>query len=511
MVPETASLEATVDVGTSTPYAEVRETHSAVVFLVGDRAYKLKKPVDLGFLDFSTRTARREVLHRELELNRRLAPDVYLGVSDVLDVDGGPGDHLLVMRRMPVLRRLAHLVRTGADVDGVVDDLAHTMAAFHGRCARGPHIDASGTRDALWARWQANTARARPFVGTRLDATLFEAVQRLVDRYLSGREALFDDRIRRGAVVDGHGDLLAEDIFCLDDGPRILDCIEFDDSLRHLDQLDDMACLAMDLERLGSPEAAARLIGAYASLSGDPAPATLVHHYVAYRAFMRAMVACLPHGPEHRTAAPTRLLGLAHRHLEASRVSLVLVGGPPGTGKSTVSAGLADELGWTVLSSDRIRKELAGIPAEEHVPAPMGQGIYTPEWTERTYAEMLHRAEALLALGECVVLDATWGEERRRTAAAAVASRTSSELAQVRCDLPPEVATARVAERQGGRDASDADAGIAHGLGQCFEPWPQAWRADTLPPAESVVARLRHRLQPWQTTPHLALPRLPAD
>ena len=277
-------------------YAEARETHSAVVFLVGDRAYKLRKPVDLGLLDLSSREKRLEVLRRELTLNRRLAPDVYLGISDVLDVDGRPLDHLLVMRRMPEQRRLAHLVRSGAEVQGQVTALAHLMATFHGHARRGPEVDVDGTRDALRARWQSNLDGVGLGVGTRLDATVVESVRHLAGRYLDGRAPLFDDRIRRSAIVDGHGDLLAEDIFCLADGPRILDCLEGDDHLRRLDRIDDVACLAMDLEHLGSPGSAQVLLEAYLALTSDPAPSSLVHHYIAYRAVMRAEVACLPHG-----------------------------------------------------------------------------------------------------------------------------------------------------------------------------------------------------------------------
>lgn len=499
--------------GLAASFAEARETHSAVVFLVGERAYKLKKSVDLGFLDFSTRDRRGEVLRRELALNRRLAPDVYLGISEVLDVDGSPLDHLLVMRRMPEERRLTHLVLSDADLDGHLTALAHLMATFHSHAVRGAAVDASGTRDALWSRWVGNLERARPFVGTRLDAAEVDAVQRLAQRYLDGRSPLFDDRIRRSAVVDGHGDLLAEDIFCLADGPRVLDCLEFDERLRHLDRIDDIACLAMDLERLGSPGAAETLLEAYGALTGDTAPDSLVHHYIAYRAFMRAMVACLPHGRETGSASlPGRLLDLARRHLEDGRVSLILVGGPPGTGKTTLSTRLAEDLGCTVLSTDLVRKELAGLPPGAHASAAAGCGIYTPAWTDRTYREVLRRAEGLLVMGRSVVLDGTWGDAGLRGLAASLAERTSSDLVQLRCDVPAETAACRIAVRD---SASDADPALAAVLREAFDAWPAASRVDTGPPVDQVSAQVRHRIQPWRTTTSAARaslrPRLPAD
>ena len=168
----------------------------------------------------------------------------------------------------------------------------------------------------------------------------------------------------------GHGDLIADDIFGLDDGPRILDCLEFDDRLRWLDGLDDAAFLATDLERLGAPELAEQFLAAYAEYSGDPAPVSLRHHYVAYRAFVRVKVACLRAGQGDPAGGfeARHLAEVGLRHLRAGAVSLVLVGGLPGTGKSALAGAAADQRGVTLLSSDRVRKELAACPP---IPAPM--------------------------------------------------------------------------------------------------------------------------------------------
>lgn len=257
-------------------HACVKETHSAIVVFLGDRAFKIKKPVDLGFLDFSTRRKRLVACRREVALNRQLAPDVYLGVWDVRDQDGHVQDHLVVMRRMPDDRRLAHLVRTGVDVSEEVAQIAHIVAAFHSRCERSKQIAQGGSRAALSERWEASFTQVIPYTGAVLDPAVVEEIELLTRRYLDGRAALFEDRRRRDAIVAGHGDLLAEDIFCLPDGPRILDCIEFDDSLRHLDQLDDAAFLVMDLERIGAPEVAALFRDRYLELTGDAAPPSLL-------------------------------------------------------------------------------------------------------------------------------------------------------------------------------------------------------------------------------------------
>src|SRR5208282_3092447 len=263
------------------PFAAVAETHSAVVFFAGDRAYKLKKPVALGFLDFTSPQARAAACQREAELNRRFAPGVYLGVAEIRGPDGRICDHLVVMRRMPAGRRLSALVTARAPVDGGLRQVARVLAAWHAAAPRSPQIAAQGSHDALWARWQANIGQARESCGHLLEAAGLDEIERLAGRFTAGRAPLFQERIRAGRVVDGHGDLLADDIFCLDDGVRILDCLEFDDRLRWLDGLDDACFLAMDLERLGAPGLARRFTRWYADYSGDPAPASLRHHYVA--------------------------------------------------------------------------------------------------------------------------------------------------------------------------------------------------------------------------------------
>jgi uncharacterized protein len=476
-------------------YVDVRETHAAVVFLVGERAYKLKKPVDLGFLDFSTDEARLRVCQREVELNRRLAPDVYLGIAVVTDPTGRPCDHLVVMRRMPDDRRLSTLVRAGVSVDDELRHIAHLVAAFHTRCERGPAIAAEGSRDALQGRWMASFDQVRRFHGPVLDPAMAADIERLTLRFLAGREPLFAVRMAKGFVVDGHGDLLTDDVFCLPDGPRILDCLEFDDRLRYLDQLDDAAFLAMDLEHLGAADLAARFLGWYVEFAGDPAPPSLLHHYLAYRAFVRAKVSCLRHGQGDAVAADeARLLAeITQRHLATSAVVLVLVGGLPGTGKSTLAAGLADRLGGVLIRSDRVRKELGGIDPEQEAAAPYQQGIYTPAWTERTYTEMLVRAERLLELGESVVLDASWTDPMWRSAAAQVAVRTHSDLTALRCEAPPEVAAARLHRRAG---VPDASAEIAAAMRADAGPWPEAIAVDTTPAPESVIRQAVEVVKP---------------
>ena len=467
------------------PFAAVAETHSAVVFFAGDRAYKLKKPVDLGFLDFVSPRARAVACRRETELNRRFAPDVYLGVAEIRAPGGGVCDHLVVMRRMPASRRLSALVTARAPVDGALRQVARGLAAWHAAAPRSPQIAAQGGQDALRARWQANITQARESCGHLLQDAGLEEIEQLAGRFTAGRGPLFTGRIRTGRVVDGHGDLLADDIFCLPDGVRILDCLDFDDNLRWLDGLDDASFLAMDLQRLGAPDLAHRFTSWYAEYSGDPAPPSLRHHYVAYRAFVRAKVACLRarQGDGQAAAEAWQLAGMTLGHLRAGAVTLVLIGGPPGTGKTTLAGALADRLGFTVLSSDRIRKELAGVPAEQRCAASWGAGIYAAACTERVYAELLGRTRRLLGLGESVIVDASFIFPAQRAAAAAAAAAAHADLVQLRCAAPAEVAGQRLAARTGG--ISDADADIARQMAAVEAPWPEAVASTPASPARA--------------------------
>ncbi len=461
------------------PYADIRQTHSAVVFFVADRAYKLKKPVNLGFLDFTAPRARETACRRETELNRRFAPDVYLGVAEIGCPGGCGREHLVVMRRMPADRRLSALIGDRAPVAGPLRQVARILAAQHAASPHRPEICEQGSAGALRSRWTASYEQIRPLAAQVVRASDIDAAQRLSDRFLAGRAELLSARMSAGRIVDGHGDLLADDIFCLDDGPRILDCLEFDDRLRWLDGLDDAAFLAMDLERLGEPGLAEQFTRWYLEFSGDPAPTALRHHYVAYRAFVRAKVACIQagQGEPHAAAQARQLTAMTLRHLRAGAVTLVLIGGLPATGKSVIAGALADRLGFTVLNSDRIRKELAGVSPGERSAAGYGGGIYAPQWTERTYRELISRAARLLAMGESVILDASWLSARQRGAALAAAEAAGADPVQLRCVAPVRLTAQRMSRRTDG--VSDAYPEVAALMAAAQEPWPEAVVIDT--------------------------------
>jgi aminoglycoside phosphotransferase family enzyme/predicted kinase len=479
--------------------AEVRETHSAVVLLCGDRAYKVKKPVDLGFLDFSTPERRRAACHRELLLNRRMTPDAYLEVLDVLDELGHQRDSVLVMRRMPDECRLATLVRRGVDVSSGMRRLAKQVATFHATARTNGEIGAEGGPVALGRRWQSTIAGLRELAPSRVTAEQVDEVETLAAAYIAGRVGLLEERVRDGRVRDGHGDLLADDVFLLPDGPRVLDCLDFDDHLRWMDVVDDVASLVMDLERLGAPQVAEQLVRDYHEFSGAVEPASLSHHYVAYRAVMRAKIAAIRERAAAGAAAADAateaglLVGLGLRHLRAGLPRLVLVGGAPAAGKTTVADRVVERLRAAGLTADRLRKELAGLDPREHHPEAFGEGLYSAAHTTAVYRALATKARFMVGHGETVVVDASFATPGQRELFRAVARELHTPVVELECVARPEELTSRLRSRELHPSRySDADLAVGTRLAAERAVWEGATPIDTSGTvAESVAAAVR--------------------
>jgi len=459
------------------------ETHLSWLIMIGGRVLKVKKPVWTEFVDLTTLQARRDVTEAEVRLNRRLAPDVYLGVATLAGADG-LDEPVVVMRRMPDGRRLALLASRGDELHDEVSRLAAVLADFH-RSAE-PVPGAGGADDVL-ARWRANTAELHTHGAPYVSMSQVDRLQSLAERYVLGRRQLFADRVAAGRVRDGHGDLLADDVFLLEDGPRVLDCLEFDSGLRAGDVLADIAFLAMDLERLGRPELSAQLLSEHRRLLGDDWPPSLADHWIAYRAQVRAKVACLRASQGDATAAAQArgLLDLAERRARAAQVRLVVVGGTPGTGKSSLAAAVAERTGWTVLRSDVVRQD--ELPHDQQAGA-LDEGAYSSAASDRVLHAMLAAAQAQLTAGRSVVLDATFASPAWRTAASELARATCSDLTTVRTRLPDAVADERMRLRTAaGTDASQATVELAPALRARFTAWPEATELDMQRPLHELV------------------------
>lgn len=432
-------------------WASHRQTASSAVFLAGDRAYKLKRPVTLPFLDFSQRDVRERACRTEVALNRRLAPDVYLGVGH-LGTDQEPGEPMVVMRRLPVNRQLDRLLRQAPEeLSGVPALLGRTLAEFHLACVPDRGLLSPGSLDAQRVRWQREAAEIEQLGDRVAPHHQRDAVRRLGKHFLSGRAALFGERVDAGWIRDGHGDLRCEHVYLLDEGPRIIDCLDFDPALRTGDVLADLAFLVMDLEWHGARAMGEELVDRYDEFSGEHHPRSLLDFYIATRALVRAKVEALSGSPFSRAG---RFHVLARAHLERALPLVVMVGGLPGSGKSTIAAELATARGAVHLSTDEIRRELfPDTPAGRY-----GEEEYAPIAKETVYDEMFRRAAVAVARGESVVLDASFADEQHRVRARELTRDEAGVPVEVRCWVSEVLAAERLAlPREGG---SDADAGI---------------------------------------------------
>ncbi|WP_374022524.1 AAA family ATPase [Mycobacterium sp. HNNTM2301] len=480
------------------PFLDLHETHTGVVILAGDRAYKAKKPVRTDFLDFRAPQQRERACQREVELNSRLSPDSYLGVAHLSDPAGGPPEPVVVMRRYRDEDRLAAIALRGPEesVRDALDAIADVLARFHHHAQRSPVVSAHGAPAAIERRWRDNLAELRRYADASMPGVSPEAVariERLAGEYISGRAPLFDRRVEEGRIVDGHGDLLTDDIFWVDGKPALLDCLEFDDELRYVDGVDDAAFLAMDLEFLGRKDLADLFLERYATHSGDRPPLSLCHFYIAYRAVVRAKVDCvrLSQGKPAAAQDANRHLAMAAGHLESGAIRLALVGGNPGTGKSTLARGLAERVGAQVISTDDVRRELRDVGAIGGDSGVLDAGLYSADNVAVVYESVLNRARPLLRGGQSVILDGTWRDPDARAGARWLAEETRSVMVELMCSVQPQAAGGRIATRPPGN--SEVTPEIAAVLAAQRAGWDSAHIVDTSR-GPDLVARKAHDL-----------------
>jgi uncharacterized protein len=474
------------------PFVDVHETHTGVVVLAGDRAYKAKKPVLTDFLDFRSAEQRERACLREVELNSRLSPGSYLGVAHFGDPAGGPAEPIVVMRRYRDDDRLASMVTRGQPgVEGLLDAIAGVLARFHAHAERSRLINEQGKVGAVSQRWRENLSELHRYAAgmaiSGVSDELIERIEHLATEFTSGRELLFTRRIDEGCIVDGHGDLLADDIFCVDGEPALLDCLEFDDELRYVDRIDDAAFLAMDLEFLGHKDLGDYFLERYAAHSADSAPPSLRDFYVAYRAVVRAKVDCvrLSQGKSEAAADAARHLDIATQHLQSGAIRLALIGGNPGTGKSTLARALAERVGAEVISTDDVRRELRESGTVTGDAGVLNAGLYSPENVATVYEVALRRARACLGNGQSVIVDGTWRAAHMRAHAHSLATETHSAVVELMCTATVDRAADRIRTRQPGN--SDATPEIATTLAAQHTGWDTAHRMDTSRPLEDSV------------------------
>jgi aminoglycoside phosphotransferase family enzyme/predicted kinase len=465
------------------------QTHISVVFLTDRHAYKIKKPVNLGFLDFSTLAKRRHFCEEEVRLNRRLAPDVYLGVVPVtaagVEAAGEPVEWAVKMVRLPEEATLQKRLLRGEVDAAILRRLAERLAAFHREARRGPEISACGRFDVVAGNARENFGQTQAAIGTTVYPAVYARVQELTDFGLKQNEPLIEARAAAGLPCETHGDLHLDHIYYFPERPPpddlvIVDCIEFNERFRFADPVCDAAFVAMDLRFHGCRGLGWEFFKEYLQASQDLDSGALFHFYAAYRAVVRAKVEGIKAlesevPPEERDRALTRsraLWLLALTTLDwLDAPALILVAGLPGSGKSTLARHLCENGKRHLIQSDRVRKELAGNVT--------GSALYSWEWNERTYSECLRQMEQKMFEGKPVVVDANFREDAQRQRFLASAVRWGVPAILFLCQVGDEVARQRLLNRKG--DISDADWAIRQGLADEWEPLGLLSRRFVLP------------------------------
>jgi aminoglycoside phosphotransferase family enzyme/predicted kinase len=514
---------------------ELRETHISWVFLFDDLVFKVKKPVSLGFLDFLTLERRWAACRSEVTLNRRLAPDVYLGLAPVSKNDAGryslgpimaePSDGeaseslpetkatvvdwAVAMRRLPDEQRADMRLGTGQLALGDLEALATTLARFHEKADTSSQIEAYGSVGSIGINVRENFSQMRGLAGAMLSADEARRLESKQLGFLEDNRALFERRVLTHRIRDGHGDLRLEHVyFRWGAEPSILDCIEFNDRFRYADVCCDVAFLSMDLARCGRVDLAESFLFAYASESDDYDLFPLVDFYESYRAIVRAKVCAITLAqntldPSARSRLLEQgrrycLLALAARPPATARPRVIAVGGIIASGKSTLAEALGRELPAPVLSSDRTRKALLAVEPTRRLQDPAWEGAYSAARTRSVYDELLRRAGVVLSSGRDIVLDASFRTRAARQKARELARELGAEFLFVECRAPLELCRQRLRERATGPSISDGRAEIFDEFANAYEPVLELDACehvvlDTSGPVAESLARLKER------------------
>ncbi len=485
---------------------EVIETHISWVLLTGAYAFKIKKPLDLGFVDCRDIRRRRHYCHEEIRLNRRLAPGLYL---DVLAVTGEPGnirlvpdpvrdaeppadalEYLVRMRQFDQGGLLDRLQERGALSAEHIDSLAAQVAAFHADTERAGDNSPFGDADDV-ARWALqNFDQARSLEASAGTRRTLARLRDWTERELARLAERFAARKQEGFIRDCHGDLHLGNVAVVDGEVTVFDCIEFNDALRVIDVISEIAFMFMDLLSRNETALAWRLLDRYLERTGDHRGLELLRFYAVYRAMVRTKVAMIRGAQEGIDAKQAGMaardaaahLALAARLAEERRPLLILTRGLSGSGKSWLASRLVESCGLVRLRSDVERKRLYGLAAEERSGSATGDGLYTADASRLTYESMAEAATLLLDAGLAVIVDATFLKRWQRALFVDVARRLDVPLHIL--DLHADEATLRrriVARMQAGGDPSEADLAILEHQLASAEPLDENEQAFTMP------------------------------
>lgn len=463
---------------------KVEETHISWVLLTGHEAYKIKKAVDLGFLDFSTLEARHFYCTEELRLNRRLAPDLYL---DVVAIGGSPEQPVLCgepaieyavhMRRFAQSGLMDRMLERGRITPAHIDQLASVIATFHSALPPAAADSPNCATAAIQTAALQNFAQLPQLLSAPNDLAKLEAVRDASALEFAACEPLFRQRAAAGCVRECHGDLHLGNIVLLHDMPTPFDCIEFSAALRWIDVISEISFTVMDLLQRGRPQLAWRLLNAYLEHTGDYQGCGVLRFYLGYRAMVLAKIAAIR--ASQRGVAKARLelkncrsyLGLAHDCLTRRRPALIITHGLPGCGKSTFAQIALERLGAIRIRSDVERKRLFGLTALADSKSQIDADIYSEDATRRTYARLHELARDLITAGFPVIVDAAFLRHAERESFRALAQEMAVPFVIASLQTDAAVLAERLAQRSSrGNDASEAGISVFQTLQVAQEP-----------------------------------------
>jgi aminoglycoside phosphotransferase family enzyme/predicted kinase len=428
--------------------------------------------VNLGFLDFSTLEKRRHFCQHEIELNRRLCPEIYLEAVPIYEADSSfsfkpPGDvveYAVKMKELPHGWFLSQLLEKNVVGEKEIDRVISVLHQFYQSETPTPEIEQWGTPEKLRISTDENFAQVEPFVGKTISPAAFEAIRHYTNQFYVVNENLFHERIQQHRILDCHGDLHLDHVHLTPEATTIFDCIEFNDRFRFIDVANDLAFLAMDFDFEGRSDLGNLLLRNAARKLGDAGLLKVANSYKCYRAFVRGKVESIQateketKNPREHEKQAARYFRLALRYAIAGSEPLALVMmGRIGTGKTTISKRLASELNWPVLSSDEIRKNLAAVPLTQRTPPELRDKIYSVEMTQQTYKKLLQDGLGVLKKNRGVILDATFSTRALREFLRDESNKANVQFQFVELDVDPGEIKKRLKDRdEKATETSDA-------------------------------------------------------
>jgi hypothetical protein len=455
------------------PRIEKRETHISKVFLTGKYVYKIKKPMNLGFLDFSTLEKRHFYCDREISLNRRLTHDIYLDVVAItlhngkygLGKEGRTVEYAVRMRQLPDASSLQQMIKARKITTADMIDLGQKLARFYLQAPESKGLKPGNPWQNVLGACKENFRQTKSFCNTLLDRETWETIQGATISFLNGRRSHFIHRFNAGKFRDCHGDLRTGHVYFTDKGIQIIDCIEFNDRLRHIDVICDLAFLLMDLDFHGEQGLGDCLLNEFLELTDDTKAFLMMAFYKCYRAFVRCKVNCIflasndLQSKERKKVQRHALkyFDLSYQYaLQFSRPRIWVICGMPATGKSTIAKALAQILEIEPIRSDLVRKEIFGLKPHEKGGVLFEEKIYSSTAGSLTYGKLLCLAQQEIENGNSVILDATFNRAKHRENLLLLAKDKGIKPVFIECTADEESIKERLLKRESTPSVSDA-------------------------------------------------------